>query len=1034
MPRFRALLLVLLAGIAPALILIPSASQAASKTAPRTVGSLSVSPPAPIVGEYLAVTGTLRKKLARPITLQRLTAGKWVTVAKKKASRTGTFRFKTRAPLTAGTSKFRVSARAVKIHGVRRKAVLTPVRSVTAAAQTATLDVSGGKALVGTPYTVTATFTPARAGREVALEQLVAGVWTSLDDGAESSTGTATFAITPTEGGTATYRAVAASLNGAPESATTASDVLVQAPPRIATNSLADGFVGEPYAQSLATEDVRGGTWTLKSGALPAGLTLRTNGTITGTPTGSTSSTVLTFAFTDDDNLVSTRPLRLNVWSTPSITTQVPAIAVVGEAYHQTLATADGRTGAWAITSGTLPAGLALDASTGVVSGTPTGAAGIATLTLGFTDADGLKASSTVQFAVRRRPVIVHAALTDAIAGDAYTQTLATGDARPGSWAVTSGSLPVGLGLNPSTGAIAGTPAGPAGSSTFTVTFTDADNLSAATDLVLKVLTKPSITTTTLPTAVAGDSYSQALSNGDGRPGSWAITTGTLPAGLSLTAGAITGTPTGAAGTANFTVTFTDGNGLTGTTDLELTVLIKPTIVSKLPLGVPGEAYDEALTVRDARLGTWVIISGSLPAGLTFDSSMGAIIGTPATPGTSTFTVRFIDGNTLADTADINLTIAEVTWRSIDTNTEVTCGVKPDKTGWCWGYNYRGQVGDGTGLDSSTPQQLPGRWKTMTVGWGTTCGIQADNTGWCWGTNEYGQVGSGDFDTASTPRQVPGSWTSITPTGPTTCGIRTNGSGWCWGQNDQGQVGNGTPDDQPSPQLLTGDWLTLESHESTTCGIKADHSGWCWGQNYSGQVGNGSTATALVPQELPGTWRSITSRWGTTCGVGLDDSGWCWGNNGSGQIGDGTFDTEHLSPYRIEGSWRSFSTEVTTCGVKTDNTAWCWGYSGQGQAGVFANSPGWNTPNQIPGSWKSMNTYAGTTCGVQTDDTGWCFGNNGNGQIGNGTSGNSTTVPQQVPGIWASITSLGFSTVGTRADNTFWAWGFGYSSSPTKLG
>ena len=268
-----------------------------------------------------------------------------------------------------------------------------------------------------------------------------------------------------------------------------------------------------------------------------------------------------------------------------SVTTASLPGGTVGTVYSQTL-TASGGTSpyTWSISVGTLPAGLNLNSTTGVISGTPT-AAGTVNFTVMATDsatpaATAIKALS-ITVATTPALTVTTASLPGAVTGTAYSQTLAgSGGTTPYTWSVSVGTLPAGLSLNSTTGVISGTPTA-TGTVNFTVMATDSATPAATATKALSITVTTTaaaltVTTASLPGATTGTAYSQTLAASGGTPPyTWSVSTGTLPAGLGLnaTTGVISGTPT-AAGTVNFTVMATDSATPAATATKALSIVV----------------------------------------------------------------------------------------------------------------------------------------------------------------------------------------------------------------------------------------------------------------------------------------------------------------------------------------------------------------------------------------------------------------------------------------------------------------------------
>jgi hypothetical protein len=154
-------------------------------------------------------------------------------------------------------------------------------------------------------------------------------------------------------------------------------------------------------------------------------------------------------------------------------------------------------------------------------------------------------------------------------------------------------------------------------------------------------------TTSPLPNGTVGTAYSQTLSASGGIITSWAISSGSLPGGLTLntSTGVISGTPT-ASGTFTFSAKAINSCGNSATKSFTITITC-PTVTintTSLPNGAIGTAYSQTLSASGGTITSWAIASGSLPGGLSLNTSTGVISGTPTTGGKYSFTVRATNG------------------------------------------------------------------------------------------------------------------------------------------------------------------------------------------------------------------------------------------------------------------------------------------------------------------------------------------------------------------------------------------------------
>jgi hypothetical protein len=351
--------------------------------------------------------------------------------------------------------------------------------------------------------------------------------------------------------------------------------------------------------------------------------------------------------------------------------------ATPGIIYQGTLSMSGGTAPfSWSVQSGTLPAGLALDPITGIISGIPT-TAGTNNFSIQVTDATSSTKIQALSIAVSAQIAISSiATLPTAPLNADYSQTLsATGGRIPYTWSITSGSLPTGLTIAPATGIVSGKVTAP-GTYNFVVQVTDADGRTAtqtASASTTSTTSPPAIlaiTSGTLPAGQVNAAYSSTTlaATGGTVPRSWSVINGTLPPGMDLDSatGIISGTPTKGG---NYDIIFqvVDSDMKSATQTISISVA-DPTITAGTVQFLNGAVQTSSLLFgniykSDSNKKTVSISNTTSTAvsitNITSDSSAFTVSGAPFTiPASSTvpFDISFTPSLAQAYTGTITLT------------------------------------------------------------------------------------------------------------------------------------------------------------------------------------------------------------------------------------------------------------------------------------------------------------------------------------------------------------------------------------------
>ncbi|TPV93791.1 MAG: hypothetical protein B7733_18710 [Myxococcales bacterium FL481] len=291
-----------------------------------------------------------------------------------------------------------------------------------------------------------------------------------------------------------------------------------------------------------------------------------------------------------------------------------------------------------------------------------------------------------------------------------------------------------------------------------------------------------------------------------------------------------------------------------------------------------------------------------------------------------------------------------------------TCTVMIDGRAMCWGVDTYGELGNGGSGGANAPNYV--LWNVFTelekiyAGSKNTCGLTGDGTGYCWGWNENGEVGNGTAG-AGVQKPVPsievngfGVIRMMSPGGFHGCALYETGDVRCWGGNARGQLGNGTRLDRLEPSLVSlpepSSWVSAGGWHS--CALTDAGEVYCWGYNHEGQLGAAMDAEdfafpAVVG--LPSEARSVVAGYEHTCAVLRDGAVWCWGNDSRGQLGDGGTNASQGSPVEVKLGRSAVEVclgEEFTCARLEDGGVFCWGGDqveqlGDGVGGVDRSTP-----------------------------------------------------------------------------------------------
>lgn len=358
-------------------------------------------------------------------------------------------------------------------------------------------------------------------------------------------------------------------------------------------------------------------------------------------------------------------------------------------------------------------------------------------------------------------------------------------------------------------------------------------------------------------------------------------------------------------------------------------------------------------------------------------------------------------------------------------------------------------------------------WKSVTAGDATTYGIRSDGSLWSWGWNEKGQSGNGVSERTATPTLADGNRVWKKTVGGRAYGffLAEDGSLWAAGTATNGVQGT---NDGVDHKVLTrigtdNDWVDMACSRFwgySAFAIKTNGTLWSWGENSAGQLGIGNTQAQTLPVQV-GTdtdWKQVAAGVSSVLALKTDGSLWGWGLNMNGELFG--YEGRQSSPVRLgsETDWEKVLViEYRAYAVKKDGTLWAWGdnscnllgfntpteeeSTSEGNPVEVVTEPQITKPTQVTAVEGEVLAVSGceNTLSVATGTDGiiekvWMFGSNADGALGDGKglgNGNKdipfATVPVN-PSLKSSLKFTSMSsgqnyTMMLTDDGDIWGWG-----------
>jgi alpha-tubulin suppressor-like RCC1 family protein len=283
---------------------------------------------------------------------------------------------------------------------------------------------------------------------------------------------------------------------------------------------------------------------------------------------------------------------------------------------------------------------------------------------------------------------------------------------------------------------------------------------------------------------------------------------------------------------------------------------------------------------------------------------------------------------------------------SVAVGNTVNFAVRTDGSLWAWGSNEFGQIGDGTRSryvtlgpillrridhDKDLPVKIMDDVVCAAAGGIHSLAVKTDGSLWAWGYNWYGQLGNGTRKSNNRPQKIMDDVVSVAASYYHSMALKSDGSLWAWGANASGTVGNGksgfrednSPEHSTIPEKIMENVAYIAAYNYAGAAVKTDGSLWIWGRVYE-PFTKSDRRKITRPLKVMDDVAAVEIAGGYVLALKTDGSLWAWGRHLSSLFGE-DFDSGG-EPIKVFDDVVNISAKFGGgLAVKTDGSLWAVG-------------------------------------------------------------------------------------------------------------